>query len=270
MAAMRDPDSQSLHLVVYSISSQSQRLRLLLPFVTVPRIQVRRTNVFGKDNSTAYYLCDPSAERISHIWFRAGSSNFDVAISNHQLLKLLPSPEESCRTLRWNEWGPTCTRWFRQPSPSFNSSAYRSWMYFSNDIPNFLDINNISQNHFDDAGVVLCDFNPRIIRRYHSVSISNHTSNSYQLDAEPKPIQTEETTEEDNSVVTSNLIAQVVVTEEWVLSSPAFTEDVHSCLPFRAIIRKKIENWTTCPIMGAEPVAIFSVSSLIILRHLPH
>lgn len=266
MTVRTESNCTSVCMAVYSISSRSQRLHLLWPFSAPPAIFPASQEIFGLDSSTNYYYCDPSADRITRIWFGAGPNMFDVAISTHQIVKLLPPPLEEYKTLKWNEWGPTCTRWFRNHSQAFYPSASGSWIYFSHYIQELIAMHNIIPKPIPcpDAAVIFCDFNPRILRRNCSLSTPIETNDQQNVQSEK--ISTESKTEVE-SVVTTNLLYQRVVTEEWVLQSSAFTEDVRSCLPFRVFIRKKVDDWKRCPIMGADPIAIFSVSSLVILSN---
>lgn len=258
---MQDLNLQSNYIAVYSIHRRQQRLCLLLPFAKVLTAHIRPTGIASMDNSSTYYLCDSSVDRISHFFFKVDSDVFDVAVSTNQIMKLLPAFKEGCKTLCWNEWGATATRWFHRDTGPFHCRVHGSWMYFDDHITELIEKNKIFSNPYPDATDAFCDFNPRIIRRYPSVSIPTQIPD--QDDALSTVIQAEITTEGRDPVIASNLIAQRVVTEEWVLRSLAFTQEVRSCLPFRMFIRKKVADNVWDNVMGADPIAIFSVSILI-------
>lgn len=143
---MEEPDGSSAYIAVYSLSKKDKRLHLLLPFATLPEAYVVPHNVFGENNSTSYYSCDPSSDKISHIRFVVGPNYFDVVISAHQVIKLVPAPTKSYKTLRWHEWVPMCTRWFQYFSTPGRARACGSWIFFPDDIPSFIHANGLSSS----------------------------------------------------------------------------------------------------------------------------
>lgn len=255
-------DHASIYIAIYDISGRDQRLHLCLPFVKVLTVHIGQTDIFNTDASTAYYFCDPSADNITYIRCSTVSGSFHIVISTHQIVNLLPPVTETCKTLQWNEWGPICTRWFRGPSRQSIRGPYGSWMYFADRIPELIGQSSIPYTPYQNCAVALCDFNPRIIHR--NLGISTPIKTYSQQGTRPERTPAGSTLESD-LIASSNLIAQHTITEEWVLRSPAFTEDVCSRLPFRMFIREQATDWDRRLKMGAEPIAVFSVSNSMAL-----
>lgn len=185
---------------------------------------------------------------------------YDVVISTRQVIKLLPRPTEKHKTLNWSEWGPMSTRWFRSFPESPCSRIYGSCMYLTQNLQNFIAFNALAPHPYGDIGVVFCDFNHRPIRRYHSTK-TREASGQSAAEPERLPAASTKMTDKVDSLDHSNIIYQRVITDKWILGSGPFTEAVCSRLPFRVLIRKQVEGWDQCPILGAEHLAIFSVSS---------
>lgn len=257
MVLLLDAPNSKIRLGVFSLSSATWRLRLLLPFSTLPdmvMLTVEPTDATKDEEVFTHYLTDPSAERISLLYFWNPGLIYYAVVSHHQILHLVPPLTEECKELNWAEWGPTSTRWFHS-FDTVNRSVAASYLYLCGGIPEFIKINNICPTPYDAADVLFCDFNPRVIRRNQSSNLPSGIENWNRDDSYSAAVRGGGDPED-----ASNILAQYTVTDEWVLRSPRFTEDVRSNLPFRVFIRKKVGEWSETPYMVANLMEVFTVS----------
>lgn len=249
-------------LEVLSISNQSRRLQLRLPMSRhgwgYP-IWSETASVPNGSSPTTYYSADNSADRISILSFEVGGKKFYVAISTHKVLHLLLGPTESDRELAWDEWGPASTRWFQGASVNY-FSCFGSWLHFCYNMDQFMNANKFSPTQLSHAGVVSCDFNPRIIRHHQYLALSG-TNNNLKMNGTSTELT--KGIEKGKPKRKPNLIAQYIITEEWTIDSSVFAEVVHSQLPFRVFIKRGFDDWVQCPDMAIDPLATFTVSSFL-------
>lgn len=208
----------------------------------------------GWDSSTKYYSRDHTADKVALLSFSLDQETLQIVISANKILQLVPSSAEDVKVLPWSEWGPTSTRCFRE-YPTNVMSAFYSWIYISGQIPWFVKTNNLSLTPIDHAEALSFDFNPRIICRRssrHGDGTNQESSMQFEKSIEENLVNEPESQ--------SNLIAQYVITEESVIQSPNFTEDIHSSLPFRVFIKKYLDGWVQCSSVGEDPFAVFTVS----------
>jgi hypothetical protein len=167
------------------------------------------------------------------------------------------------------------TRWFCDPQYGNWTSTYRTWVYFPNDRKRFIEVNNLylpslsSPAYYTSSSlpeipmysVVICDFNQRLIKR-------NYSANRQRPTSEVPPTTVHRCKDQANdppisysqSSSSSDLIAEDIISEEWVLGSTDFTEKVRSRLPFRVILRKKESNQIRTPNTRGNPFAFVMVS----------
>jgi hypothetical protein len=178
-------------------------------------------------------------------------------------------------TIQWVDWGPVSTRWFHSWGTTNFNSSYGAWVYFCGNMEEFINVHNLYPRSLSSAAddmptfslpeisrgaVVFCDFNQRLIKRggstYQPHPMPERSSSTMHRSSD----QSEDSPSSSSHSSPSNIIAENIITEEWVLESPDFTEVVRSCLPFRVFIRKNLEQWIQCPTMGGNPFAVLIVS----------
>jgi hypothetical protein len=238
-----------------------------------------------KGGTQTFYERDKSAERISVLLLRSNKTQYYVVVSHHHILRLIPSETVKERntshtdsvSIQWADWGPVSTRWFHSPGPAHYSSSYGAWVYFCNNMEEFINVHNLyprsssplapdmpasSLPEISQGAVVFCDFNQRLIKRRGSTHKPQPMPEGPSSTVHRSIDQSEDSPSSSSHFSSSKIIAQNVITEEWVLESPDFTEVVRSCLPFRVFIRKKLGDWIQCPTMGGNPFAVIVVSEI--------
>lgn len=252
-------EQDTVFLEIFHIPSQSRRLRLLLPFRTIPCIwgssfDSDQSFKNSTEHSISYYSRDRSSDRILAITFIDLQSNkeentYCVAISAHQILSISRSSTDEFRQLTWSEWGPPATRWFNLLNRDVYFSTQGTYGWFNFRGSQFLKHNKLPLITSSNDGILFCDFNLRYIRRYlqpPSLLPTSHSSTN---------------SEGQGQYITAlEEIQEHLITEEWVFRSPGFTEDVHSRLPFRAFVRPQDYEKHICPDIGFSPTAVFEVS----------
>jgi hypothetical protein len=254
-------DDSRFWLEVFVMSTPTRRLQLLLPFSTKPESMGSYMNTgssLNPDvvNAKSYYIHDPSSDRMLVLNFRTWNT-YRIVISSHRVLDIIKSSNDDFKTLSWSHWSPNATRWFETSSwgqiPSSFSTQGAS-VYFSFPTRDFLERNRMSSNFPDSSGVIFCDFNPRHVRRYLS-TVSQSPYPTHHLEGGSNQEQSSQSWH-------CEFNPQHIVTEEWVLRSDSFTEDVHCRLPFRATLHHFSEQGSMCPIMDYSPIGLFLVRSL--------
>jgi hypothetical protein len=223
----------------------------------------RKSNrVVGKDNEEKTRANSEKRDRVNSKEKKSGKKGKSARNSTGPV------------TVQWADWGPMATRWFRDPDYGCSTSSCRTLVYFPNEGRRFIEVNNLYPSSWSPSAysvpssrpviclysVVICDFNQRLIKRNLSANrpqpmsvvppVIVHRCNDQADDSPNSPPQSPP----------SNIIAEEIITEEWVLGSPDFTEKVRSRLPFRFIIRKKEWNQILTSNMRGNPFAFMMVS----------